>query len=271
MNESIRLVMVQHLMQLYRAIKHLELEKQSKVVVVVDNVDRLDDGSSDLLRMYHEQRNVLLNFGISQDEIMVAALDVMKEMCGSTIKNIPHNLPRHNPFSQPKFLMALAKYQKNTNSNGGYLVDNEIYVTAPMFLLNEKKSTKSRLLPKFFSSSQWKPIRVVLQQKKLEVFDAKIADSDILSGLSTPKFMIEMHRLLSLTPLKVYASDNSAYGKEIFSLSIVETDEKRKNAPKSSEPDKEEQELVRFGVANNPEQFTFFQTTVRSILDSFHN
>ena len=43
--------------------------------------------------MYHEQRNILLNFGISQDEIMVAALDEMKEMCGSTIKNIPQNLP----------------------------------------------------------------------------------------------------------------------------------------------------------------------------------
>ena len=86
----------------------------------------------------------------------------------------------------------------------------------------------------------------------------------MLSGLMVPKCMIEMHRLLSLSPLKVYAHDTSnGSGKEMLSISISETDARRKNdLPKSDD-------LVRFGIAH-PQQFTFFQTMLRSILDSFH-
>ena len=90
----------------------------------------------------------------------------------------------------------------------------------------------------------------------------------MLSGLMVPKFMIEMHRLLSLSPLKVYAHDTSnGSGKEMLSISISETDARRKNDPSGSHTKSDD--LVRFGIAH-PQQFTFFQTMLRSILDSFH-
>jgi len=75
--------------------------------------------------------------------------------------------------------MAMSAYSKNNPNHGGYLIDNSIYVTAPMYFFKEKKNTNIiRLkLPKFFSTSQWKPIRIVLQQKKLEVWDAKVKDT----------------------------------------------------------------------------------------------
>ena len=202
--------------------------------------------------------------------------------------------------------MAMCANSKNNPGGGGYLIDNSIYVTALMYFFKEKKNTNMiRLkLPKFFSTSQWKPIRIVVHQKKMEVWDAKVKDAvsiyfcffradsstsydwliylyftlltllrknylqDMLSGLMEPKFVIEMHRLLSLTPLKVYASDHdtsSGASKEMLSLSIRETDARRKNDQIISKSD----DLVRFGIAH-PHQFTFFQTMLRSILDSFH-
>jgi len=75
--------------------------------------------------------------------------------------------------------------------------------------------------------------------------------------------MIDMHRKLVLTPLKVYTNK---YNEETFSLSIEETDEHRKtlkNDPKG-------QELIRFGFIY-PEQYRFFHTMFAITLDSFHH
>ena len=75
--------------------------------------------------------------------------------------------------------MAMCANSKNNPGGGGYLIDNSIYVTALMYFFKEKKNTNMiRLkLPKFFSTSQWKPIRIVVHKKKLEVWDAKVKDA----------------------------------------------------------------------------------------------
>ena len=86
----------------------------------------------------------------------------------------------------------------------------------------------------------------------------------MLEGEYKPMFVIEMHRKLVLTPLKVYENR----GEEKYSLSLMETDKLRKNSTHQEEG--KNQEILRIGCIH-PGQYHFFQIALQVVLDSFHH
>ena len=288
-NDNIKKIMLQQLMLIFATIKKMEISED-----LGDDDDGEDDdgqkstatASSDyiiavpsketkkdvLKRLYQEQRKLVLSFGVKPDEIMVEALAVMNKLCTNTIMNVPQNLPHHNPFTTADFSKALSSWQHDKPSCAGYLVGQDMYISRQLFFLPAKKcKVDAGILPSFFKSTttkksksiKWKTCRIVCKQKSLSIYDGNNTNEEILSGMSVPMLMIDMHRKLVLTPLKVYTDK---YDEETFSLSIEETDEHRKtlkNDPKG-------QELIRFGFSY-PEQYRFFHTLFAITLDSFHH
>jgi len=279
-NENIKKAMLQQLMLIFASIKTMEIAEAvdddgqkstatstatltaTKNIAVPSN----ETGKDVLVRLYHEQREQVLLFGVTTDEIMIEALAVMKRICANTtIKNVPQNLPLHNPFTTTEFSKALSSWQNDMPSCAGYLVGRDMYISRQLFFLPSKNSKAGfGVLPSFFGtkkSIKWKTCRIVCEQKKLCIFDGKNTDEDILSGTTPPMFLIEMHRKLVLTPLKVYTNK---YGEEKFSLSIVETDVRRKTLKTDTDL-----ELIRLGFMY-PEQYRFFHTLLAITMDSFH-
>jgi len=289
-NDNIKKIMLQQLMLIFATIKKMEISED----LVDDDDDEDDDGqkstataSSDyiiavpsketrkdvLKRLYQEQRKLVLSFGVKPDQIMVEALAVMNKLCTNTIMNVPQNLPHHNPFTTTDFSKALSSWQHDKPSCAGYLVGQDMYISRQLFFLPAKKcKVDAGILPSFFKSTttkksktiKWKTCRIVCKQKSLSIYDGNNTNEEILSGMSVPMLMIDMHRKLVLTPLKVYT--NKITPLKVFSLSIEETDERRKtlkNDPKG-------QELIRFGFIY-PEQYSFFHTLFAITLDSFHH
>ena len=287
-NDNIKKIMLQQLMLIFATIKKMEISEDW-----IDDDDGEDDdgqkstatatASSDniiavpsketkkdvLKRLYQEQRKLVLSFGVKPDEIMVEALAVMNKLCTNTIMNVPQNLPHHNPFTTTDFSKALSSWQHDKPSCAGYLVGQDMYISRQLFFLPAKKcKVDAGILPSFFKSStttkKWNTCRIVCKQKSLSIYDGNNTNEEILSGMSVPMLMIDMHRKLVLTPLKVYT--NKITPLKVFSLSIEETDERRKtlkNDPKG-------QELIRFGFSY-PEQYRFFHTLFAITLDSFHH
>ena len=108
-----------------------------------------------------------------------------------------------------------------------------------------------------------------MEQKKIKVWngtstDDMMLDDTMLECKRKPMFVIEMHRKLVLTPLKVYEN----CGEEKYSLSLMETDELRKNLAHQEEG--KDQEILRIGCIH-PGQYHFFQIALQVILDSFHS
>ena len=311
-NDSIKKAMFDQLMLIFSSIKKIELaaEKQSdgrstssynkrNIVATaavqqsslctesierndvdtqrcIRNLDYEPSSVEKLLEMYQKQRILVLSVGITPDEIMVSALAIMKKICGGTIKNVPQNLPRHNPFTEITFATALLNWQNEAcgvdcglDPSCGYCVNEQLYISNNLFLLPAKKKT---LLPSFLKkkkSLKWKPIRILLEQKKIKVWngtstDDMMLDDTMLECKRKPMFVIEMHRKLVLTPLKVYEN----CGEEKYSLSLMETDELRKNLAHQEEG--KDQEILRIGCIH-PGQYHFFQIALQVILDSFHS
>ena len=140
-----------------------------------------------------------------------------------------------------------------------------VYVSGQLFILPAK--IKKTLLPSFLKgkkNSKWKSIRIILEQKKLEIWNGSYTDDMMLEGEYKPMFVIEMHRKLVLTPLKVYENR----GEEKYSLSLMETDKLRKNSTHQEEG--KNQEILRIGCIH-PGQYHFFQIALQVVLDSFHH
>ena len=196
---------------------------------------------------------------------MVAALAVMKELCKTdSIKNLPSNLPKHNPFSESDFQKALTRWQQDQPTQAGHVIDPTSYLSGGLYYLSEKKS--SGWLPNFSKSTRkWKKIRLFIQQKKLEIYDGSLSENAILST-AVPLFAIEMHNKLVITPVKVYVNRNN---EEKLSFSLIETDDQRTNNGGTKDSRYTTEELIRFS-SDYPLQFQFLTVVFQVILNSFH-
>ena len=178
-NDSIKKAMLDQLMLIFSSIKKIELaaEKHKRNIVATaavqqsslctESIERndvdtqryirnLDYGPSSvekLLEMYQKQRILVLSVGITADEIMVSALAIMKKICGTTIKNVPQNLPRHNPFTEITFTTALSNWQNEAcrvdcglDPPCGYCVNEQLYISNNLFLLPAKKKNIASIL-----------------------------------------------------------------------------------------------------------------------------
>ena len=154
-NDSIKKAVLDQLMLIFSSIKKIELavEKQSDrftppavhpihtashmysnsngdlegvEAARIAAAGRKNESSVDrLTEMYHEQRSLVLSVGVTTDDIMISALAIMKKICGPTIKNVPQNLPRHNPFTEPTFTSALSTWQNELPQFTGYAVNDQ--------------------------------------------------------------------------------------------------------------------------------------------------
>ena len=157
----------------------------------------------------------------------------------------------------------------------GYLLDDETYLSGELYYLPPASSSSSLRAHLFKpKKKKWLPIRLLIQQKKIEVYSmllnngCEVSDREMLSHKHRPKFVIEMHRKLSLTPLKVYTNKHAD---EKLSLALIETDVRRTNSTTNSSGSgsSSEEMLIRLG-SEFPLQFTFIQIALNAILNSFH-
>ena len=279
-NNHVQQLLVKQLMNIFATIKHIEMaehaiKKRKQANTRYDQwEDHPNEGSlsappsadhTRLLELYHSQREVALSLGVSSDTIMVAALAVMKELCKTdSIKNLPSNLPKHNPFSETDFQKALARWQQDQPTQAGHVIDPTSYLSGGLYYLSDKKS--SSWLPTFSKNTRkWKKIRLFIQQKKLEIYDGNLSENAILST-AVPLFAIEMHNKLVVTPIKVYVNRNN---EEKLSFSLIETDDQRTSNGGTKDSRYTTEELIRFS-SDYPLQFQFLTVVFQVILNSFH-
>jgi hypothetical protein len=282
-NDNIKKVLLDKLMKIFSTIKLIEIYASAKTKKGAQFVEKThinknehdaaaDDDDDDtknvrrLEELYQEQRTLTLNMGVTSDEIMIAALAVMQKICKTdNIKNVPTNLPKHNPFQKKVFISSLLQWQKDQPSLAGRLINKNTYLSGVLYYVPPNKS--------FFGASwllynmkktkkiKWKAIKLKIEQKMAYVYSGQADEFEILFGDEPPLFTIELHNKIILSPIKVFANSKND---EKLSLSLIETDIIRLNNDANGS-----EQLIQIG-SQYPLQFTLLTNLFQSIINSFH-